>query len=161
MMEVTIRASDAVKVTGDGFDDRTLQGGETFRFEGNSFNIAPAPAEEVIPPEQGADVFSPTNRPNGMMTAGVAPKMPKSSGELAQVQEGERTVERAVADVGVATQGGGPETKDGTTPGPQPDNPEGRLGQTGAATGDVDARGVPQPRTTEQVQKAPEQPKKK
>jgi hypothetical protein len=81
------------------------------------------------------------------MVAAIAPKMPKSSGELAQVPLDDGSgavVERAIAEPGRAEQGGGPDSPDTrTTPGPQPDNRVTDLGQTGAATGDVNARGAP------------------
>lgn len=89
------------------------------------------------------DVFDPANRPNGNMSAQIAPKLPKSGGETSQVDEGGRVVERQVAELGVATQGGGPESKDGSTPGPQPEPVLPQNPGSGAATGDIDASGKP------------------
>lgn len=59
------------------------------------------------------------NNPNGIQSAGVAPKLPKAGGETMQVSEGGRIVERSVSDdPAKAVQGGGPDSVDGRTPGP-------------------------------------------
>lgn len=59
--------------------------------------------------------------PNGMMTATIAPKMPKSGGETKIVEEDGEFVERMVtADLGKQRQGGGIDAKAGHTPGPRP-----------------------------------------
>ena len=91
--------------------------------------------------EDPRDVFSPTNRPNGPMTGKIAPKLPKSGGETMQVEiQPGVYAERAVAELGVATQGGGPDSPDTRkTPGEEeikPDPSQGRVGlEDLAATG--------------------------
>lgn len=158
MVDTVVRSDQPVRVSGEGFEPRTLQAGEAFTFSSPTPNLTVEPADpaDIAPPPITDDVFAPSNRPNGAVTAGVAPKMPKSSGELSQVIENGRIVERAAADIGVATQGGGPESTDGTTPGPQPQPLEvTATSGVGAATGDIDARGRPVARTEEAVQQAP------
>jgi len=59
------------------------------------------------------------NNPNGIVSAEIAPKLPKAGGETVQVLEGGRIVERSPQDDAVARQGGGIDSKDGTTPGPK------------------------------------------
>lgn len=118
--------------------DQTIDLGQTVRVEGKDLAIEEAKPEDVTPVEPSQDVFSPANRPNGVMTAAIAPKLPKSSGELAQFpleEDPTRTVERGVAEIGVATQGGGPDSPDTLqTPGPKPENAQaGALPQGGFA----------------------------
>lgn len=99
-----------------------------------------ASTEDLKVPEPTDDVRAPTNRPNGFVTAAIAPKMPKSGGETKQIPiEGGRTAERQVEELGKATQGGGPESEDTvTTPGDQPDssqtNDRTAAAQKGVAT---------------------------
>lgn len=65
------------------------------------------------------DVWDPGNLPNGIQQAIIAPKLPKASGELKDVDEGGVLVQRMVTpDDAIATQGGGPEAEEGQTPGP-------------------------------------------
>jgi hypothetical protein len=120
MPTIEVRSVEgAVKV-----GDRVVESGETVRFEtGGGLTVDEARPEDRPTVEPSMDVFSPANRPNGNVTAAIAPKLPKSSGELVQVPIGDtgRVAERAAADLGVATQGGGPDSPDTlTTPGPQP-----------------------------------------
>lgn len=153
-MDISVRADQPVKVTGKGTEDKVLMPGQAFTFTGvESLSVAAAPAEEVAPRPASTDVFDPSNRPNGAMTAAIAPKMPKSGGETRQEPiGGGQVVERAVAEVGRATQAGGPRSEDLKTPGPQPENAStAGTPQLGAATGDTDREGRPAARTTEQV----------
>jgi hypothetical protein len=93
--------------------------------EGEELRVVPTEAPE--PPQASTDAFDPTNRPNGIQQAVIAPKLPKASGELKDVEEEGKLVQRAVTpDDAVATQGGGPEAEVvGETPGPDPTEPSG------------------------------------
>jgi len=165
-MATVVRSDQPVKVTGEGIQDRVLQAGEAYTFETTKLSVAEAPLDEIAPPPVTADVFAPTNRPNGAMSAVIAPKMPKSSGELEQRVVGPGVViERAVSEIGQATQGGGPDSDPAQgfrTPGPQPEPIEtAGNAQLGAATGDVAKNMSPAPRTREAVQKEAPEPQKK
>jgi hypothetical protein len=108
----------------------------------------PGPASvDVQGPE---DVWSPGNRPNGLVTAQIAPKIPKAGGETSQepLDPGSTraTREVPVAELGRATQGGGPDSPDTlTTPGPQPDTTDQGLtakeDKTGSAASPVPEKG--------------------
>jgi hypothetical protein len=157
-MEVVLRPSEAINVTGvvDHDGPRRVIGGETARLTVNdSFSVARIPPEELAKITQQSatitdDVHDPGNRPNGPMSAEIAPKMPKPAGELEQVVEGDRVVERPVAERGRAEQGGGARSADGTTPGPKPPAEERRIDQTATATDDQGraTTGERAPRTT-------------
>lgn len=77
--------------------------------------------EEPTPIPAGMEATDPLNRPNGDdLQAIIGPKLPKASGELKDVEEDGRLVQRRVEpDDAKVTQGGGPETKRGETPGGQ------------------------------------------
>lgn len=144
------RVSIKVEDSSDGpvtVGDRTVAISQTVTMDvEGGLTISPADVPEPTGPVPGAapmDVFDPGNRPNGLMTAAIAPKLPKSGGETAQVEEDGRVVERQVAELGRATQAGGPDSKDGLTPGPQPEPVTGPRPGPGAATGDVDREGRP------------------
>lgn len=144
-VEMRVIEGDPIKV-----GDTTVALGETkvVEFEGKSANISKTEVKDEAKPVTD-DVWDPSNRPNGLMTAGIAPKIPKVSGELEQVQvgEGNTIAERQTAPRGEDTQGGGPKAEKGfKTPGPQPDN-SGFAGdrsaqaQSAATTGKVENRG--------------------
>jgi hypothetical protein len=120
MAEVEIRnvGTQPVRV-----GDEVIPIGAVRRVAGNTLSVSNT--EPPPPPEPTDDVFSPGNRPNGPMSAAIAPKLPKASGELVQVPvpgAEHLSMERAAAEPGQATQGGGPESKDTvTTPGPKVD----------------------------------------
>lgn len=170
MARVTIRYEDGRSALRVG--DRTLGPGQaaTFSLDG-PLEIGEEPLGESPEVQDVGDVFSAANRPNGIVSAEIAPKLPKSSGELVQFPaeggDGGAVVERAAGDIGVATQGGGPEAgKDGAglfrAPGPRPELAGGAVAPPPSdATGDVDEVGKPLPRTpgtlekTSQGQKAP------
>lgn len=129
-------------------DKATLAPGQatTIDLDGDITLRASAPRTAVGKIEDPIDVFSPTNRPNGTMQASIAPKMPKSGGETMQevVRPGV-LVERPVAELGRATQGGGPDSEDGVaTPGgftALPPAPQG--GEDPAAVGAGPTTGEP------------------
>lgn len=127
-MRVSVRSEDVPIAVEGGKDDdgpKILAGGQSAIVEGEDISIRAADPDELAQPEVTDDVWSESNRPNGPMTAGIAPKMPKSGGETAQVvDEGlKAVVERPVAELGRATQQGGPDAEEGLkTPGPQPKN---------------------------------------
>jgi hypothetical protein len=127
-MRVSVR-SEAGPIAVEGVEGsdgpKILAGGQSEIVEGEDLSIREATTEEVTQPTPTDDVWDPSNRPNGPMTAGIAPKMPKSGGETMQVvDEGlKAVVERPVAELGRATQQGGPDAEPGLkTPGPQPEN---------------------------------------
>lgn len=155
-MRVSVR-SEAGPIAVEGVRDqdgpKILAGGQTDVVEGDNISVREAKPEELKVPAPTDDVWDPSNRPNGPMTAGIAPKMPKSGGETAQVvDEGlKAVVERPVAELGRATQAGGPDAEEGLkTPGPQPDNTTvAAAPQVGAqATGPTGSeRAAPGPRS--------------
>lgn len=162
-MATVVRSDQPVTVQA-GEITRTLQAGEAYTFEGTDVQVRSANLDEIAPPPVTDDVFAPTNRPNGAMTAIIAPKLPKSSGELRQIPvAGGSVIERAVAEPGVAEQGGGPESDIDAgfkTPGPQPEPAEtGASAQLGAATGDTGTKGQPVQRSAEGVQGPKQEPK--
>jgi hypothetical protein len=149
MVDLVLRPSEPVKVTGAG-EDRNVMDGQTVTLTGDNITISKLPREEIAAtatPPASDDVFSPTNRPNGVMTAAIAPKMPKPMGELRhEVDERGHVVERPIAPRGVAEQAGGPDAKvasEAATPGPKPENAEARIDQVATGTHDVDAQGRP------------------
>lgn len=164
-----------VRVSGGGVTETVLAVGETRAFEATGAltleetdaPVGTAPAPGALPGST-PDVFSKDGKPqhdnpNGIVRADIAPKLPKASGELQDVNEGGIIVQRPVVEgegtAGRSTQGGGPEAEatDGglKTPGPQPtgSTTSGAAGGvSAAATGDVDARGAPAPRTKETLE---------
>lgn len=158
-MQITLRPASPVNVTGviDQEGPRRVMDGETAVLEvEDDFSVTKLTDEELGKLPNAApvtdDAFAETNRPNGPMTAAIAPKMPKPMGELEHRVEGGRIVERPVAERGRAEQAGGAESSDGRTPGPQPATEERGINQTASATGDVDDKGRPVARSTEATQ---------
>lgn len=140
-MDVVVRPDQPAKVTGKGTDDKILMSGESYTFRGvEGLSVEAADPKDIAPPEVTDDVFSQSNRPNGTMTAEIAPKMPKPGGDTV-LKEGDspgQLIEvTPEADPARARQAGGPEAEKGLkTPGPQPDNATaGGEGQTAGATG--------------------------
>lgn len=143
--------------------DRTLGPGQaaTVSLDG-PLEIGEEPFADSPEVADIGDVFSPANRPNGIVSAEIAPKLPKSSGELVQFPveggDGGAVVERAPAEIGAATQGGGVDAgKDGAglfrAPGPRPEASGTTAAPPSDATGDVDEVGKPLPRTPGTVEK--------
>lgn len=148
MGRVTVRYEDGNGALAVG--DRTLAPGQATTLniaQGDSVSVSEREPEVRATAEESRDVFSPGNRPNGPVVAEIAPKMPKSGGEtrLEALAPGV-LAERPVAELGVATQGGGPEAEGVFgTPGPKPDNPQGGAAADRTGTGDVDEKGKPLP----------------
>lgn len=146
-MDLVFRPAEAVQVTGvvDSDGPRRVMGGETVTLTTeDSVTITKVPPEELakeVARPVSDDVHDPANRPNGPMSAAIAPKMPKPAGELEQVVEGDRVVERPVAERGRAEQGGGPASTDGRTPGPQPAAVDSVIDNRASATGTTDEQG--------------------
>lgn len=161
MARVTVRYEDGRSALRVG--DRTLGPGQAATFSlDKPLEIGEEPLGESPEVQDVGDVFSAANRPNGIVSAEIAPKLPKSSGELVQFPveggDGGAVVERAAADIGVATQGGGPDAgKDDAglfrAPGPRPDVAGATAAPPSDATGDVDEAGKPLPRTPATLEK--------
>lgn len=141
-MDVVVRPDQPAKVSGKGTDDKILMSGESYTFRGvEGLTVGPADPKDLEQPEVTDDVFAPSNRPNGSMTAEIAPKMPKPGGETVLEQgdsPGQLIEVTPEADPARARQAGGPEAEKGLkTPGPQPDNAAlGGEAQTAGASGD-------------------------
>jgi hypothetical protein len=122
---VTVKVGDTsgrpVKVISGG-DEVYVGGSESKTVEiGEGDELRIVPTDAPVPVENVVDVNDPNFRgPNGIQTAIIGPKLPKASGELEDIEEDGRYVQREVEeDTGLATQGGGPESRKGETPGPK------------------------------------------
>jgi hypothetical protein len=141
-MDIVVRPDQPAKVSGKGTEDKILVSGEAYTFRGvESLSVEAADPKDLAPAEITDDVFAPGNRPNGTMTAEIAPKMPKPGGDTVLEpgdSPGQLIEVTPEADPARARQAGGPEAEAGLkTPGPQPDNAAvGGEGQTAGATGD-------------------------
>jgi hypothetical protein len=142
---VAVEGGDAGEKLGEGtlgqLENRTFE-----LKEGESLTISAADPVTEPAPDPTQDVWDPRNRPNAIQVAEIGPKLPKASGELIDVEENGRLVQRAVElDMGKATQGGGVESKGGETPGDPvgADAPQGGTGNaaaTGPESGDPGAK---------------------
>ena len=148
MARVTVRYEDGNGALAVG--DRTLAPGQatTLTLAGtDSLTVQEREPEVRQTAEETRDVFSPGNRPNGLVTAEIAPKLPKSGGETRQepIAPG-HVAELPVAELGVATRGGGPEAEGVfQTPGPKPELSTATAAADRTGTGDVDEGGKPLP----------------
>lgn len=137
MLRVKVTAdeltSQNLKISGAG-DDVVLTSAQMRSFEvpddGTITISAAEPVDPTIRDGEGkpaTDISEGNhNNPNGIMTAGIAPKMPKPGGETEVVPTPEGAIERTLdVDPAKARSAGGPETdipKESATPGPKPND---------------------------------------